>query len=451
MNIVIIGYGKVGSELSSALTREGHDVIVIDNDPSSLKFSRNMHDIMFVEGNGATYSIQKEAGVENADILMACTSSDEVNMLCCLLAKKLGAKKAIARVRNPEYYDYLGHIKSDLGLSMAINPELYAAEEISRVIISPAAAKVELFCRGRVELVEYIIDDDSPLDEMSLIDINRKMGAKVLICAVQRGDEIFIPSGNFVLKKKDKIHISASHKEIKKFFKIVEPATEKIKNVLIIGGGRIGYYLAKQLIGLGMSVKIIESREEQCDLLCDLLPKATIIHGDASDHTLLKEEGIDSFDAFVALTGSDEENMILSLYAKHIEKMKVITKINSASYTGIAGGLDIDTVISPKAVTLNHVLGYVRAIENSRGSNVETVYRLVNGHVEILEFTVKENGAYVGVPLKDLKLKENLLIACIVRGNKIIIPDGSEQIMLDDTVIIATSNRFFGDLGEILE
>lgn len=451
MKIVIIGYGKIGSALSSQLTREGHDIVVIDNDTNALKYSQHMHDLMFVEGNGATYDIQKEAGVQGADIMIACTSSDEVNMLCCLLARKLGAKKAIARVRNPEYYDHLGYIKHDLGLSMTINPELYAAEEISRVLISPAASKVELFCRGRVELVEYVVDNDSPLDSMSLIDISKKLKAKVLICAVQRGEEIFIPSGSFVLQKKDKIHISASHKNIKSFFKSVEPDTEKIKNVMIVGGGRIGYYLAKQLIGIGMSVKIIESNEERCAKLCELLPQATIILGDGSDHSLLKEEGIESFDAFVALTGNDEENMILSLYAKNIEGMKVITKINSRSYASIASGIGLDTVVSPKLVTLNHILGYVRAIENSRGSAVETVYRLVGGHVEILEFTVKEDGRYIATPLKDLPLKKNLLIACIVRGNKIIIPGGNEEIKLYDTVILATANQRFQDLSEILE
>ncbi len=451
MNIVIIGDGKVGTTLSRQLQYEGHSIVVIDNDQNALKNSINSQDIMCVAGNGATIDVQLEAGVNKADLVIACTSQDELNMLCCLIAKKLGANKTIARVRTPEYFAQLGAIKDELGLSMAINPELAAATEMSRVFLFPAATKVELFAKGRVELVEFKLADNSILDYVSLSDLYKKYKIKILVCAVERGSDVFIPNGDFVLRSGDRLSITGLHSEIEKFFKSIGQVVNKVKDVLIVGGGRIGYYLAKQLQTLDMNVKIIEQDIETCKRLSEALPKVTIIHGNGNDHGVLKEEGIESADGFAALTGIDEENIIMSMIAASNNVTKVVTKVNLSTYAEMAEKLGLESIIAPKNVVANNIISYVRAMQNSYESNVETLYKLIDNRVEAVEFVVKQNGKCTGIPLKNLKTKKNMLIACIVRNRKVIFPDGNECILAGDSVILVTTNQRFNDIEDILE
>ncbi len=452
MKVIIVGDGRVGSTIAEQLAKEGHDIVVIDKDVDALKESANVNDVMCIEGNGALYAIQQQAGADTADLLIACTSSDELNMFCCYLAKKIGAKHTIARVRNPEYSQQIHLLKDDMGLSMAINPDFAAANEITRVLLFPSAEKVELFARGRVELVERTIKAGSLLIDLSLSELYRKFQIKILVCAVQRGSEVIIPDGNFVLQEGDRIHIAATHKEIEKFFKRLGNLKDKVKTVLIIGGGRIGYYLAHQLINIGMDIKIIEQNYDRCLELCEDLPKATIICGDGTDHDLLKEEGLAHFDAFVAVTGNDEGNMIMSLYASTNNVPTVVTKVNRATYADAIDKLGLSSVVSPKLVTASRIVSYVRAMHNSLSSGVETLYQLVGGRVEALEFSIKEKARYIGIPLKDLSFKKDALIACIVRGRETIIPGGNDSIQVGDSVVVVTAaeHRLY-DLEDILQ
>jgi len=452
MKVVIVGDGKVGSTIASQLSGEGHDIIVIDNNTKVLNTASQTMDIMSVEGNGASMAVQKRAGVPDADLLIAATSLDEVNMLSCLVGKKVGVKNTIARVRNPEYYEQIRELKEELGLSMAVNPELAAAMEISRLLRFPSALKIEMFARGRVELVEIKIAHGSVLDGMPLWAIYKEFQVKVLICAVQRGGEVFIPSGDFVLQEGDKINLTAPHMEITKFFRTIGIFRTGVKSVMIIGGGRLAYYLAKDLLAMHVRVKIIEMDYNRCEYLCEMLPEAVIIHGDGTDKDLLTEEGLDKTDALVCLTGMDEENIVVALYGKARKVSKVIAKINRISFNEILDNLDIDGFISPKTIAASNIVRYVRAMQNSAGSsNVEALHRLVNGQVEALEFKVKKNSPVVGVPLKDLKTRSGVLVATIIRGNRIIIPGGNDAIEEGDSVIIVTIHKQLTDLKDILK
>ncbi|WP_304509566.1 Trk system potassium transporter TrkA [Anaerotignum sp.] len=452
MKIVIVGDGKVGSTIANQLSLEGHDVIVIDRNPSVLTNAGNTMDIFCIEGNGATAYVLRDAGVKNADILIAVTSADEVNMLCCLLGKKLGAKNTIARVRNPEYFAQMNLIKDELGLSMAVNPELAAATEISRLLRFPSAIKIEPFARGRVELVELKIPAHSPLNGMPLWAIYKEFQVKILICAVQREDEVVIPSGDFVLKSGDKINITASHLEIARFFRAIGIFRSSVKSVMIIGGGRIAYYLAKELNAIHVKVKIIERDLKRCEYLCEVLPDSVIIHGDGTDKELLHEEGLEKTDAFVTLTGMDEENIITALYAKEKKVSKVIAKINKISFHEILDNLNIDSFISPKTIAAQNIVRYVRAMKNSeRSNNVVTLHTLINDQVEAVEFQVKEDSPIVGIPLKDYNRKDGLIVAAIIRGTQIIIPSGKDAIEKGDNVVIVTTKKHLTDINEIQE
>lgn len=451
MNIVIIGDGKVGHKIVRQLSEESDNVVLIDQSEQKLKNSINELDISCIVGNGASAEIQKQAGVPEADLVIACASTDELNMFCCLLAKRLGAKQTIARVRNPLYFQQIHLLREDLKLSLAVNPDQVLAEEISRVLIFPSAAKIETFVKGRVELVEVSLGPDSRMADLSLVELYRKYQIKMLICAVQREQQVFIPDGNFVLKAGDKIHVAASHKEIERFFKTLGTRKSRVKTVMVCGGGRTAYYLATRLTPLGMQVKIIEQNQTRCEELCELLPKATIIHGNASDHSLLEEEGLDNADAFVALTGIDEENIIMSMYARTRQVSKVITKINEEGLQEMVKEMGMESVVSAKNVTANMVLSYVRAMKNSMGSaNVETMYRLIDDKVEALEFLIREKTSYTGIPLRDLPIRENHLVACIVRGRQIIIPGGNDTLEVGDSVIVICKGRMMEDLKDIL-
>lgn len=450
MKIVIIGAGKVGYKLAKQLSSEKYDIILIDNNEEKLRKSIERMDVFCVVGEGGSVEVQQRADVPHADLVIACTSTDECNMLSCLIARRLGARHTIARVRNPIYYKQIDFLKKDLHLSMVVNPELIVAGDITRLLLFPDASKVETFVKGRVELVEFPIHCGK-LEGLSLSELYARFQVQVLVCAVESGETVLIPDGDYILKAGDKLHIAASHQNMEQFFKKIALRKEKIKNAMICGGGRVAYYLASQLCNLGMNVKIIERNRERCEELCELLPQATIINGDATEHDLLIEEGIEKTDAFIALTGMDEENIIMSLFASKQSVSKVIVKINEDRRAMMIDELGLDSIVSAKTATADAILGYVRARRNSQCSaNVETMYQLLDGRVEALEFIIKSENAYTGVPLKDLNLKVNNIIACIARGRKIIIPNGDDSIQVGDSVVIITMTKQIRDLDDIL-
>lgn len=450
MKIVIIGDGKVGYKLAKQLSSEKYDIILIDNNEEKLRKSIERMDVFCVAGEGGSVEVQQRADVPHADLVIDCTSTDECNMLSCLIARRLGARHTIARVRNPIYYKQIDFLKKDLHLSMVVNPELIVAGDITRLLLFPDASKVETFVKGRVELVEFPIHCGK-LEGLSLSELYARFQVQVLVCAVESGETVLIPDGDYILKAGDKLHIAASHQNMEQFFKKIALRKEKIKNAMICGGGRVAYYLASQLCNLGMNVKIIERNRERCEELCELLPQATIINGDATEHDLLIEEGIEKTDAFIALTGMDEENIIMSLFASKQSVSKVIVKINEDRRAMMIDELGLDSIVSAKTATADAILGYVRARRNSQCSaNVETMYQLLDGRVEALEFIIKSENAYTGVPLKDLNLKVNNIIACIARGRKIIIPNGDDSIQVGDSVVIITMTKQIRDLDDIL-
>ena len=452
MKIVIIGDGKVGYKLAEHLSVDNYDVVLIDNNEEKLKEAINNLDVNCFAGDGVSVEVQAEAGVPEADLVIACASTDELNMLSCLVAKRLGAKHTIARVRNPLYYHQIDMLKEDLHLSMVINPEFAVANEIARNLIFPDASKVETFVKGRLELVEFPVREGNPVIGYKLADIYSKFQIKILICAIQRGSEVFIPDGEFVIEEGDKLHIAATHREIEQFFSRLGNRKRRVRNVLICGGGRVGFYLAKKLCSMGMEVKIIEQCHERCEELCEELPKVTVIHGDATDHDLLLEEGVREADALVALTGVDEENIIMGLFANKQGVQKIVAKVNEDSRAQMVEGLGIDSIVSSKNATVDAIFSYVRARQNSLSSaNIESMYRLVDDRVEALEFVIKEETKYTNIALKDLKTKPNNLIACIGRKRQMIIPSGSDSIQVGDTVVVITKSKKIQDITDILE
>lgn len=451
MQIIIVGCGNVGATLTEQLSQEGHNITVIDVDGSKVETVANRYDVMGIAGNGASFIVQNEAGIEEADLMIAVTASDELNLLCCLIAKKAGDCHTIARVRNPIYNKEIAFIKEELGLSMVINPERAAANEIARLLKFPSAIKIDTFAKGKVELLKCKVREGSVLAGKTLSDISAKMRCDVLICAVERGDEVFIPSGNFELREKDIISVVASTKKANDFFKKIGMTTNRVKNCLIVGGGETTYYLAQQLMPMGIQIKIIEQRKERCNELSELLPEAMIIHGDGTERNLLLEEGLVQSQAFITWTNMDEENIMLTLFAKSVSEAKNVTKVHRIDYDEIIQSLDLGSVLYPKNITAEYILQYVRAMQNSIGSNIETLYQLIENKVEALEFRVQNETLMVGVPLKELELKENLLIACINRKGTIITPGGQDTIENGDTVIVVTTNRGFHDLKDILK
>lgn len=440
MYIIIAGCGKVGGTLAEQLSREGHDITVIDQRPGVIQHVTNVADVRGLVGNGASYNIQKDAGIEKADLLIAVTNADEVNLLCCLIAKKAGGCQTIARVRNPVYYQEIQHIKEELGLSMIINPEGAAALEMARLLRFPSAIDIDTFARGRIELLRFRIDEENPLCDQQIKSLSILSQCEVLICVIERENQIMIPGGESRLRANDTISIVASPKNASRFFRQIGIQTNQVKNTMIIGGGKLCFYLTRKLLEMGIDVKIVEKNRERCEVLCDLLPKAMIIYGDGTDQELLAEEGLADAQGFVALTDMDEENVMLSLYAKSMSKAKMITKVSSNTYDTIISTLNIGSIIHPKHITAESILQYVRAMQNSIGSNVETLYRLVDGNVEALEFIIKEKGEITDIPLLELELKSNLLVCAIYRKGKVIIPKGQDCMKVGDSVIIITTN-----------
>lgn len=451
MKIIIVGCGKVGSSLAEQLYMEGHEITLIDRDADVLGAITNSIDVMGMVGNGAVYKVQMEAGIEDTDLLIATTNSDELNMLCCLIAKKAGNCQTIARIRNPEYAEEIRYIREELNLSMAINPELAAAREMSRLLRFPSAIKIDAFAKGRVEILKFIIPEHSVLHNMQVYEVTPKLRCNVLICAVERGEDVIIPNGNFQLMEGDKVSFVAPPAESMKFFKEVGIVNNSIKTAMFVGGGRITYYLAKMLQDTPIQIKIIEQDFERCKVLSEELPNVMVIHGDGSNQQVLLEEGIRQTEAFASLTGFDEENIMLSLYAASQSKAKLITKVNRISFENVIESMNLGSIIYPKLITADSILQYVRAMQNSLGSNVETLYKIVANRAEALEFRVEKNAPMIGVPLEKLALKDNLLVACINRNGKIITPRGKDTIEEHDTVIIVTTNTGLNDLKDILK
>lgn len=451
MKIIIVGCGKIGTTLAEQLSSEHHDLVVIDTNPQKIQQLSESIDVMGIVDNGASINVLSDAGIEDAHLLIAVTGSDELNLLCCVIAKKVSKCHTIARVRNPLYNKERNFIRKSLGITMIINPELASAIEISRLLRFPSAIELDTFAKGRVELLKFKLLPEFRLNGMSVMEIVDKLRCNVLICGVERGEEVFIPSGNFILQDNDLISIMASPKNSASFFKKVGIHTHQVKNALIVGGGTLGYYLAALLIDLKIKVRIVENNQERCQQLSELLPEATVICGDGTDKKLLLQEGLTQTESFITLTNMDEENIFLSLFAKKNSKAKLITKVNRIAFDDIIDGLDIGSVIYPKYITADYILQYVRAMENSLSSNVETLYHILDNQAEALEFSVKEASSVTDIPLSQLNLKENLLIACINRNGSIQIPRGQDTIQVGDTVIIVTSVKGLRDLKDILK
>lgn len=451
MKIIIVGCGKIGTTLAEQLSSEHHDLVVIDTNPQKIQQLSESIDVMGIVDNGASINVLSDAGIEDAHLLIAVTGSDELNLLCCVIAKKVSKCHTIARVRNPLYNKERNFIRKSLGITMIINPELASAIEISRLLRFPSAIELDTFAKGRVELLKFKLLPEFRLSGMSVMEIVDKLRCNVLICGVERGEEVFIPSGNFILQDNDLISIMASPKNSASFFKKVGIHTHQVKNALIVGGGTLGYYLAALLIDLKIKVRIVENNQERCQQLSELLPDATVICGDGTDKKLLLQEGLTQTESFITLTNMDEENIFLSLFAKKNSKAKLITKVNRIAFDDIIDGLDIGSVIYPKYITADYILQYVRAMENSLSSNVETLYHILDNQAEALEFSVKEASSVTDIPLSQLNLKENLLIACINRNGSIQIPRGQDTIQVGDTVIIVTSVKGLRDLKDILK
>ncbi|MBR4691597.1 MAG: Trk system potassium transporter TrkA [Oscillospiraceae bacterium] len=453
MNIVVAGGGKVGGELIQQLTQEGHSVTVIDVSASRIEEMNGQYDVMGYVGNCATLQVMQDAQVEKADLLIATTASDEQNLLACLLARKMGAKHTIARVRDPQYVGQMEFLAEELGLSMYVNPEYSAASEIFRLLRFPSAQKLEVFAGGRVEIVEVTLPEGSGLTGIPLRDLPRTFGAHILVCAVQRGDEVCIPKGDFVIRDGDRISITAEPNEMTRVFKKWGLLRKKVDNVMLVGGGLISYYLGRMLCGIGAGTMIVERDEARCRELCEQLPAATIIQGDGTDHELLGEVGIHNMDGVVALTGSDEENIILGMYADSLgEARKVVVKVNNGNLVRLGERAGLESVLSPKHITANMILRYVRGMSNSLDSNVEALHSICSGQVEALEFSVgRQADGVAGIPLKDLKLRRDLLLACIIRAGRAIIPGGSDVIRQGDHVLVVTTAEGLNDLTDILE
>lgn len=454
MQIVVIGNGAVGDALVSILCNEGHNVTVVDENVDEVNAVVNRYDVFGVTGNGASIDVQKEAGVPDCDILISVAPGDELNLLCCMIGKQLGAKRTIARVRDPRYLKQVSFMSKNLGIDMIVNPEHEAAREAARLIRFPAAMKLEKFARGQVEVVEIHIDEKHPLIGVALKDFKAKYNTNTLICAAVRGNEVFIPGGDFVICEDDSISLAGSRQDINDLFVRLGHLGKEIKDVVLIGGGRISKYLAQQLTGGGYRLKIIEKKLSVCEELADMFPRIKVIHGDASDPDLLDEEGIDHCDACVIMTSNDQTNLIISMFAASRGVEKVISKIASPTFLKLSENAGVDSNITPQFLIASRVLRYVRGIAN-RGesgymSALKSLHKIADNRVEALEFDVAEDFKAVGIPLKDVKWKKNLLIAAVIRDSAVIYPHGNTTLEIGDSVIVMTTQAKLYDLGDTL-
>lgn len=452
MNILVVGCGKIGQSIISSLIDEGHDVVAIDKDEETIEEVTNIYDVMGVCGIGTDCEVLSEAGIDKTDLFIAVTGSDELNMLSCYIAKTLGAENTIARIRNREYNEKsLGFLQHQLGLSMSVNPEFFVAHDIYNVLKLPSAAHIETFSTRNFEIVELVLKENSPLAGIKIMDLRRQYKAKFLICAVCREGEVYIPDGSFELKSGDKIALTAAPSEIIKLLKSLKITQRSAKKVMILGASRTGYYLARMLLLSGCSVVIIDKDPKVCDEISETLPGATVILGDGAQQELLNEEGLNNVDAFIALTGMDEQNILISYFAQSQNVPKVITKVNRKEFIPLANGLGLDTIVSPRRTIADVILRYVRALKNSEGSNVEKLYKIMDGNAEALKFHVSEDFEYSNIPLKDISFKQNILISGILRNRKALIPTGDTVIMPGDKVIVISAGHTLYDLADIIK
>ena len=450
LSIIIVGCGKVGMTLIEQLSKEGHDITIIDKNAAKVQEMSNLYDIMGLVGNGASYSVQMEAGIENADLIIAVTASDELNLLCCTVAKQVGDCAAIARVRTPDYSKEAGYLREKLGLTMIINPELEASLETARILYLPTALEVNSFAHGQAEIVKFKIPEGNLLDGMTIATLGKSITNEILICAIEREGEVYVPGGNFQMAKADIVSFVAPRRHIRSFLKKIGFKTKQVKDAMIVGGGKASYYLAKQLIAMGIDVKIIEQNKERCEELSILLPEAIIINGDGTDEEVLREEGIEYAQAFIPLTDIDEENIMLTLHAKQVSNAKLITKINRSTFKNVISKLDLGSVIYPRYITSEAIIAYVRAKKNSTNSNIETLYHMFDNRAEAIEFRVDEPSSVTGIPLKDLMLKNDLLVSFIYRNGKVQIPSGLDTIEVGDTVMIVTTHTGLDNIQDII-
>lgn len=451
LRIIIVGAGKVGRTLVEQLSNEGHDITIVDQDAYKVREISSNYDIMGCVGNGASYTTQAEAGINDADLIIAVTESDELNLLCCTIASQFSNCASIARVRTPDYSKEVNYLREKLGLAMIINPELESAKEMARLLYLPTALEINSFAHGQAEIVKLKIPEGNKIDGMAIYDLGKNLTNDILICAVERDNDVTIPRGDFVLKAGDNISFVATHKAATYFLNLIGFDTKQVKNTMIIGGGRAAYYLADQLIRNGIDVKIIERSRTRCEELVELLPKALIINGDGTDPALLKEEGILGCESFVPLTGIDEENVMLSLHVKSISDAKLITKINRSGFSEVISKLDLGSVVYPRYVTSEAIIAYVRARSAAKDSNIETMYHMFGSRAEAIEFKVTNESELTGKELRDLKLKDNLLISFIIHDGKTIIPAGNDKISVGDSVMVVTTHLGFTDITNILK
>ena len=450
LNIIIVGCGKVGMTLIEQLSKEGHDITIIDKNAAKVQEMSNLYDIMGLVGNGASYSVQMEAGIENADLIIAVTASDELNLLCCTVAKQVGDCAAIARVRTPDYSKEAGYLREKLGLTMIINPELEASLETARILYLPTALEVNSFAHGQAEIVKFKIPEGNLLDGMTIATLGKSITNEILICAIEREGEVYIPGGNFQMAKADIVSFVAPRRHIRSFLKKIGFKTKQVKDAMIVGGGKASYYFARQLIAMGIDVKIIEQNKERCEELSILLPESIIINGDGTDEEVLREEVIEYAQAFIPLTDIDEENIMLTLHAKQVSNAKLITKINRSTFKNVISKLDLGSVIYPRYITSEAIIAYVRAKKNSTNSNIETLYHMFDNRAEAIEFRVDEPSSVTGIPLKDLMLKNDLLVSFIYRNGKVQIPSGLDTIEVGDTVMIVTTHTGLDNIQDII-
>ena len=451
MNIIIVGCGQVGQNLAEHLIQDGNNVTVIDKSYESVKSLTDKVDAMGIVGNGASHVTLAEADVENADLLIAVTNSDELNLLCCTIAKKTSNCKVIARVRSHIYNNESAFLKNELGLAMVINPEYVAAQEIARILRSPSAMSIDTFGKGKVELLKYKLPEDSAILGMTVKDVMTKYKSNILFATIERGDKAYIAKGDFVFNARDIVSIISSPEGSQEFFRQIGSRNQSVKSAMIVGSGEITHYLCAEIKKSKMNIKIIESDMARCDELSSAFPHVTVVHGDTTNQELMKEEGIGRVGAFLALSDSDEENMILSLHAEGKTRGKVITKVTRMDYDSVINKLDLDTVIYPKAIVSDMILRYVRSARNTRGSNMETLYNVIKGEVEASEFIIRKPSAVVGVPISRLRFKKNVLIAAILRDGEVIIPRGYDTVEIGDSVVIVSKVMGLQDITDILE
>ena len=452
MRILVVGNGKIGHTLAAELISEGHDVVIIDRNEEVISKSEETLDALCIHGNGANAKTLIEANVDKADIVVAASASDETNMLCCLIAKRLGAKYTIARIRDPEYNESLTLLQRETGIDLAVNPERTTALEISRLLRFPYASNIESFAKGHVELVEFRAKEGDPIVGLPLKRFPAKLAnlPRVLYCAVERGGEMTIPNGDFIIQPGDRVHVAGEMVTITQFFRCMGRTAKRVRNVMLLGGGRISYYLARLLAPAGIHVTMFERDKEKAALLSEQLPHADVICGDGADQELLEQENLPGMDAFVSLSDRDEENLMTGLYAQQQGVEKVIVKNNRLAYKDAIGRLGLDCLVSPRIITCNTLLRYVRARVNGGGASVEKLYRLVDGKAEAIEFIARAGDPYIGVPLKDLTVRPGTLVAIILHKGRVIIPFGNDVIQAGDNVLILTSRIGVTDLNEVI-